>query len=448
MPPGESPLLALDRFARAVCNEEMADLTSRIPRHPFLTNHRRESQRLEGERLAQQATEWAGENNIPFGEFDPRLQSLTTAVLGVMNILGETWWPTSPAEAVEGTQELRQRIEKCRDASSELMRFGHYHACPVPLSHPGDGQVPPTWDELLGRMSDWAASIEPVTGEQSPAVTDETPDKSRREQARALREKKDAEARARSSHEDRLNRCRIAIEALKLSTYDMRVATKTELDKHYDRVTCGLIEVLGAFREADLWAKLELVDKAMTLAHYRRERDDPQESEIAYDHAVQIIRADPTHRKRLAQLVQDGWDEPGLRKAWDWVYILLHGLTGQQMLAWKQNANEIASRSQLPSADESDAEGRSETPTMNPHANDEVSRWIRIAEGERVSSVNRGTISRAVNAGQIKNNGAKGPERRIDSADFTRWVLKRANKPNSQESNAKVQRALNKHTPK
>jgi hypothetical protein len=78
------------------------------------------------------------------------------------------------------------------------------------------------------------------------------------------------------------------------------------------------------------------LDEAGTLAHYRQAHDDdPQENQLAYAWARQVIEMDPSDRKCLSQVVQEAL-EPGLRKGWNWLYILLDGLTGQQRVVWKQ----------------------------------------------------------------------------------------------------------------
>src|SRR5262249_23260647 len=72
--------------------------------------------------------------------------------------------------------------------------------------------------------------------------------------------------------------------------------------------------------------------------------------------------------------------------------------------------------------------------------------WITLAEAERISGINRGVISRAVDAGVLASNGQKGRgKRKIDAAAFTRWQLQRAQRPERTESTAHVQRLVDKH---
>lgn len=57
--------------------------------------------------------------------------------------------------------------------------------------------------------------------------------------------------------------------------------------------------------------------------------------------------------------------------------------------------------------------------------------WLTIQQAESISAINRGVISRAVSAGKIRSNGQRGRQRRLDSADFTRWHLQRVQRATS-----------------
>jgi len=100
---------------------------------------------------------------------------------------------------------------------------------------------------------------------------------------------------------------------------------------------------LSDLRFSGVLKKLEQVDDAATLAHYRKEHDDPQERRIAYDYAKLIIETNPIDCQRLTKLVREALDEPGLRGTWEWLSILLKGLTGQLWLVTKgEEANPAA----------------------------------------------------------------------------------------------------------
>lgn len=109
----------------------------------------------------------------------------------------------------------------------------------------------------------------------------------------------------------------------------------------------------------------------------------------------------------------------------------------------------------LPSTD-SEAATQTTGPVTLPRSEqssdaDELKRWITVTQASRISGINVGVISRAVDEGAIQSNGLKGKQRQIDSADFNRWQLDRAGK-NAQaekseprESDEHIQRLLDKH---
>src|SRR5262249_605262 len=123
----DHPFLSLVRLARTVCNDELADLTARVP--PLITPLRREGQLGECEILARQATEFAGRQTIPLEEWEPRLRAFTASLLGVMNGLGRSWWPDNPEDAIGATRELRRRMEACQEAGNGLLRLAQYYGC-------------------------------------------------------------------------------------------------------------------------------------------------------------------------------------------------------------------------------------------------------------------------------------------------------------------------------
>jgi hypothetical protein len=73
-------------------------------------------------------------------------------------------------------------------------------------------------------------------------------------------------------------------------------------------------------------------------------------------------------------------------------------------------------------------------------------RWLSLAEAERISGINRGTISKAVESGKLRSNGQKGKGKlKVEAGDFSRWVLERTSKPERIESTAKVEKLVRRH---
>src|SRR5262249_25576784 len=162
--------------------------------------------------------------------------------------------------------------------------------------------------------------------------------------------------------------------------------TEAELERHYGKVVPLLAAALTVLRENNLVSKLEKLDEAATLTHYRQQRDDPQESQIAYAHAKQIIEADPADRQSLKELVRDAVEEPGLRKAWDWVFNLLYGLTGQQKLVWKSERD----RAKPPSSPTSEAKGSPESGVRHPSDGRTLEESVRTNGSGRPRSIGAG----------------------------------------------------------
>jgi hypothetical protein len=87
-----------------------------------------------------------------------------------------------------------------------------------------------------------------------------------------------------------------------------------------------------------------------------------------------------------------------------------------------------------------------ETPDNRPDNHGRASRWLSLAHAARLSGINQGVISRAVDSGEIQSNGLKGKgKRKIDSADFNRWHMKRSERPERTETDAEVERKLRRH---
>jgi len=76
-----------------------------------------------------------------------------------------------------------------------------------------------------------------------------------------------------------------------------------------------------------------------------------------------------------------------------------------------------------------------------------VESWLTVTQAAKVAFTSTGTISRAVDAGNLKSNGKHHRERRIDSADLTRWILARSNRTEPVESNDRVESLMREARP-
>jgi hypothetical protein len=70
--------------------------------------------------------------------------------------------------------------------------------------------------------------------------------------------------------------------------------------------------------------------------------------------------------------------------------------------------------------------------------------WLTVSEAARVSACNSGTITRAADAGHLRTNGKVGRERRICGASLSRWLLRRSNQAETEESNEAVQKLFDR----
>jgi hypothetical protein len=71
--------------------------------------------------------------------------------------------------------------------------------------------------------------------------------------------------------------------------------------------------------------------------------------------------------------------------------------------------------------------------------------YITLAEAASISAMNRGVISRAIDAGQLKSNGLKGRGRKVDAADFSLWQIRRAKGHERKESDQHIIGQIKKH---
>jgi hypothetical protein len=73
---------------------------------------------------------------------------------------------------------------------------------------------------------------------------------------------------------------------------------------------------------------------------------------------------------------------------------------------------------------------------------DQSDQWLTVSQAARVTDCDTGTITRAADDGSLKSNGRHGRDRRIDPVDLSRWKLKRADRPEPEESESAVERKL------
>jgi excisionase family DNA binding protein len=68
--------------------------------------------------------------------------------------------------------------------------------------------------------------------------------------------------------------------------------------------------------------------------------------------------------------------------------------------------------------------------------------WLTVSEAATISGCERYEITRAVNNGSLKSNGAEGTKRRIDKSGLTDWILRKTQRGDANESNAAIERKL------
>jgi hypothetical protein len=62
---------------------------------------------------------------------------------------------------------------------------------------------------------------------------------------------------------------------------------------------------------------------------------------------------------------------------------------------------------------------------LHPSPTDNDENWITVSGASRVSGVNKGVISRAASAGEIRTNGKKERALRLHAGSFAQWQLQR-----------------------
>jgi hypothetical protein len=123
------------------------------------------------------------------------------------------------------------------------------------------------------------------------------------------------------------------------------------------------------------------------------------------------------------------------------------GVTAAMELVTRLRTWAVAQNTQaVESRDERRLEPKTESMPEDGATGSNPSRsYVTLAKAELISDINRGVISRAIDAGELKSNGLKGRKRRVDAADFVRWQLERAKSPEQKESDRSVMRQVSKH---
>jgi hypothetical protein len=181
--PSDKQFLALDRLARLVAKDEMADAMSRDPVHPLVVKNRRDQHRVRCETVLQTINQVARELDIPYSEWEPRLRRLCQAMMGVMNYGSgggfEPWFGWDHGKKLEGGQLLMQRLEECREASADLERLAEWWGLTDAAVQHEIGSAPVTWDELMEQLRAWLEDLRAKSGPGrravQPAPTAETP---------------------------------------------------------------------------------------------------------------------------------------------------------------------------------------------------------------------------------------------------------------------------------
>jgi Flp pilus assembly protein TadD len=78
-------------------------------------------------------------------------------------------------------------------------------------------------------------------------------------------------------------------------------------------------------------------------------------------------------------------------------------------------------------------------------ADNDSLRWITVSDAAKIAGINAGVVSRALDDGELMGNGLTGRQRRVDAVDLAQWQLRRAAKPDIQESQEQVEKLVEKH---
>lgn len=71
--------------------------------------------------------------------------------------------------------------------------------------------------------------------------------------------------------------------------------------------------------------------------------------------------------------------------------------------------------------------------------------WLTVTDAGMIAGVAAGVVSRAVDVGELRGNGLKGRDRKVDANSLALWQLARAKRHGEQESDARVGKLVAKH---
>jgi hypothetical protein len=160
---GTNPFRALDCWARAVCHDELHDLTLRRPTPPVLVDLRRAKYKARNNELCRAASSAATQAGVPLEEVEARLGEVVGAVA---SLWGEDWWNRSRLDAGAAGEELVRRLQRSADATAAAMRLADAHL-PDFSRQGSETETAPTWDELFRSLDSlrvrWRAiEVEPI----------------------------------------------------------------------------------------------------------------------------------------------------------------------------------------------------------------------------------------------------------------------------------------------
>jgi hypothetical protein len=163
MSDGTNSFRALDCWARAVCHDELRDLTLRRGTPQVLVDLRRAKYKARNNELRRAASSAASHAGVPLAEVDARLGEVVEAV---ESLWAEDWWNRIRLDAGATGEELVWRLRRSADATAAAMRLAEAHL-PDFSRQVSETETAPTWDELFQSLDSqrgrWRAiEVEPI----------------------------------------------------------------------------------------------------------------------------------------------------------------------------------------------------------------------------------------------------------------------------------------------